>query len=168
MLAALLLAFTQPATVDAAFAPPSGSYGWIEQLAGSCFAMEAESGIPLRSTECFAVRDGRFTITSTWSHPRFSTREECVLQSARDGVLRFGCTRQGGTGQAMVGRYRDGAFVTRRPSRSAAISWREYVETWWRMEGEDQLSISVILPEPNRVPASELLPPPRLLMRVRP
>ncbi len=165
MLAALLLALAQPLPVDGALAPPPGSYGWIERLAGNCFAM-AESGIPLRSSECFAVRDGRFTITSTMSHPRFTMREECVLQSARDGVLRFGCTRQGGTGQAMVGRYRDGAFVTRRPSRSAAISWREYVETWWRMEGEDQLSISVILPEPNRVPASELLPPPRLLRRV--
>ena len=166
MFAALLLAAAQPATIDALSVPASGSFGWMERLAGSCFA-DGEPRDGGRTSKCFELRDGRFVITSWVSKPRHASREECTLRSAHDGVLRFTCSYDGRPSGEMVGRYRDDSFVTRRPSRSAAISWREYVETIWRLEEEDRLSISVILPEPNRALASEPLPPPRQLRRVR-
>jgi len=64
MLTALLLAAAQPATLEAALAPPSGSYGWIEELAGSCFSRENEhrSIVRARWTECFEKRDGQFVM----------------------------------------------------------------------------------------------------------
>ena len=157
---AWLLAAAQPLPPAPLSAQPPGSLGWIENLAGSCFTDGSTS-------ECFAMRDGRLVIISSSSKPDHAVRQECTLQAARDGALRFACVSQGRLRDAMVGRYRDGAFVTTRPSRSAAISWREHVETRWRLEAEDQLTISTALPEPHQGLATHPLPPPRTLRRIR-
>lgn len=147
MFAALLLAAMQPVSLDALGAPASGSFGWIEQLAGSCFA--GESGrAGTRRNECFAKSGGRFTITTVSSSPRTRVREECVLETADDMILRFGCSRDGGPRAIMIGRYEDGAFVTRRFSeRRAATSPLERMRSVWRRVGADQLSMRVEVPD---------------------
>ena len=171
MLTALLVAASQPATLDGAMAPRSGSYGWIEQLSGSCFATERfhrriRTG---RDTKCFATRDGRFVITTIDWHPRYEYWTECVLASAQEGVLRFDCTRQGAPHINLIARYDSDAFVTQ--SDSARLAGHQRLNrqrTAWRRIGDDALSMTVEELDPRGSWRASAMSEPRVLARVRP
>lgn len=143
MLAALLLLGSQPAPLDAVPAPQSGSFGWIEQLAGSCFEQERSRRriIASRWIECFEMRGGRFVTISIYWHPRFEYRTECVLQSVQAGQLRFACSRGGSAMPPMAAHYAGDAFVTRQIDERSAVSRpQERERIFWRRPGPDQLS----------------------------
>ncbi len=164
MLAALLLATLQPPTLSAFLAPPSGTYGWIEQLAGSCFVERGPYGAFI--SECFSIREGRFVIASLRHFPRLDRRDECVLTSAREERLRFDCAREGGERYEMFAHYQGDAFVTRTASRQAAArSPRQRAQTLWRRLGEDRLSITVEMAGRDGVWRPSPLSRPRALTR---
>lgn len=119
-LIALAAACAQPLQLYEFLAPRTGTYGWLEQLAGSCFEGRVNDASVIR--ECFSIRDGRLSISSLQTGPASRHRSECVLESAsEDGTsLRFDCRENGFRQREMIAHYEEDRLIRDYPSRSRA------------------------------------------------
>ena len=140
LLIAIAAATAQPTSLQQLFAPPPGSYGWLETLAGSCFSGTGHYGSKIR--ECFAIQEGRFTITSTYRYRNYEDRSECLLTHASDGQrLRFSCLGEAGRRRNMFARYEGDRVIFEYEWRSRAAPPRDRPRRTWRLVNSNRIAI---------------------------